>query len=54
MIREVSFDKGKEQCDITWNDPPWKFEAGTPNIAGGIGLMEAIKYLENIGMTRSS
>jgi cysteine desulfurase/selenocysteine lyase len=50
MIREVSFDKRKEQCDITWNDPPWKFEAGTPNIAGGIGLMAAIKYLENLGM----
>ena len=51
MIREVSFNQRKEQCDITWNDPPWKFEAGTPNISGGIALMEAIKYLERIGMS---
>jgi cysteine desulfurase/selenocysteine lyase len=29
---------------------PWKFEAGTPNICGGIGLMEAVKYLRGIGM----
>jgi cysteine desulfurase/selenocysteine lyase len=50
MIKEVSFSQGKEQCDITWNDPPWKFEAGTPNICGGIALMEAVKYLERIGM----
>ncbi len=50
MIREVSFNQGKEQCTITWNDPPWKFEAGTPNICGAIALMEAIRYLERIGM----
>jgi cysteine desulfurase/selenocysteine lyase len=50
MIKEVSFNKRTERCDINWNDPPWKFEAGTPNICGGIALMEAIKYLENIGM----
>jgi len=50
MIKEVSFSRGREQCDITWNDPPWKFEAGTPNIAGGVALSEAIKYLERIGM----
>jgi cysteine desulfurase/selenocysteine lyase len=35
---------------ITWNDLPWKFEAGTPNVSGAIGLMAAIKYLERIGM----
>ena len=29
---------------------PWKFEAGTPNIAGAIGLGEAVKYLEGLGM----
>jgi len=29
---------------------PWKFEAGTPNICGGVGLMEAVKYLKRIGM----
>jgi cysteine desulfurase/selenocysteine lyase len=51
MIREVSFSQGRERCNITWNDPPWKFEAGTPDICGGIALMEAVKYLERIGMT---
>jgi cysteine desulfurase/selenocysteine lyase len=50
MIREVSFNQGKKRCAITWNDPPWKFEAGTPNICGAIALMEAIRYLERIGM----
>ncbi|KLO70743.1 cysteine desulfurase [Enterococcus cecorum] len=34
----------------TWTDLPWKFEPGTPNIAGAIGLGAAIDYLENIGM----
>ena len=32
MIREVALDHS------TWNDLPWKFEAGTPNVAGAIGL----------------
>jgi cysteine desulfurase/selenocysteine lyase len=50
MIKEVSFSQGRERCDITWNDLPWKFEAGTPNICGGIALMEAVKYLERVGM----
>jgi cysteine desulfurase / selenocysteine lyase len=50
MIRDVSFSPSKQYCDISWNDLPWKFEAGTPNIAGGIALAEAIKYLEQIGM----
>jgi len=50
MIREVSFDKIIRRCSISWNDLPWKFEAGTPNICGGVGLMAAIKYLKNIGM----
>jgi len=35
---------------VEWADLPWRFEAGTPNIAGAIGLMEAIKYLNKIGM----
>ncbi len=43
MIKEVTFEKA------TWNDFPWKFEAGTPNIAGAIGLAAAIQYLERIG-----
>lgn len=36
--------------DATWTELPWKFEAGTPNIAGAIGLKAAIDYLNNIGM----
>jgi cysteine desulfurase/selenocysteine lyase len=44
MIREVRFDK------TTFNDPPHKFEAGTPNIAGVIGLGAAVDYLQAIGM----
>lgn len=34
----------------TWTELPWKFEAGTPNIAGAIGLKAAIEYLQAIGM----
>ncbi|HFU4501289.1 TPA: cysteine desulfurase [Streptococcus suis] len=34
----------------TWKELPWKFEAGTPNIAGAIGLGAAIDYLSEIGM----
>ncbi|MEZ4773650.1 MAG: cysteine desulfurase [Bacteroidia bacterium] len=44
MIRSVSFS------ETTWNTLPWKFEAGTPNIAGAAGLGAAIDFLENIGM----
>lgn len=36
--------------DSTWKELPWKFEAGTPNISGAIGLAAAIDYLETIGM----
>lgn len=43
MVKEVTFQKS------TWNDLPWKFEAGTPNIAGAIGLAAAIDYLQEIG-----
>ena len=46
MILEVSFDK------TTYNELPYKFEAGTPNIAGVIGLGAAIDYLQAIGMQR--
>ncbi len=42
MIRSVSFEK------TTYNELPYKFEAGTPNIAGAIGLGSAIDYLRNI------
>lgn len=44
MIKEVRFEK------TVFNDPPHKFEAGTPNIAGVIGLGAAVDYLEAIGM----
>ncbi len=44
MIRSVTFEK------TTYNELPFKFEAGTPNIAGVIGLGAAIDYLDRIGM----
>lgn len=46
MISEVSF------YDSKWAELPWKFEAGTPNIAGSIGLGKAIDFLNNIGMDK--
>ena len=46
MIREVRPEAS------TWNDAPWKFEAGTPNVAGVIGLGAAVGYLQAIGMER--
>ncbi|MGT2911595.1 cysteine desulfurase [Streptococcus cameli] len=36
----------------TWKELPWKFEAGTPNIAGVIGLGAAISYLKEVGMDK--
>lgn len=39
-----------EEQDSTWKELPWKFEAGTPNIAGAIGLAAAVQYLEKVGM----
>ena len=36
--------------ESTWTQLPWKFEAGTPNISGALGLEQAIIYLEKIGM----
>ncbi|MBK7250475.1 MAG: cysteine desulfurase [Gammaproteobacteria bacterium] len=44
MIRTVSF------AGSTWNELPWKFEAGTPNIVGAIGLGAALDYLERLGV----
>jgi cysteine desulfurase/selenocysteine lyase len=44
MIREVRFE------GTSFNDPPHRFEAGTPNIAGFIGLGAAVDYLQGIGM----
>lgn len=44
MIKEVRFE------GTVFNDPPHKFEAGTPNIAGFIGLGAAVDYLSSLGM----
>jgi cysteine desulfurase/selenocysteine lyase len=46
MIRTVTFEK------TTYNDLPYKFEAGTPNIAGGIGLGAAVDYVNRIGLDK--
>src|SRR5208283_229627 len=46
MIRTVTFEK------TTYADLPYKFEAGTPNIAGGIGLGAALEYIDRIGIER--
>ncbi len=43
MIRTVTFEKS------TWNDLPYKFEAGTPHIAGAVALGAAIKYVLGVG-----
>lgn len=50
MIRDVTFNTATGRCSISLNDLPWKFEAGTPNISGGVGLMAAVRYLKGIGM----
>jgi cysteine desulfurase/selenocysteine lyase len=44
MIASVTFEK------TTWNELPYKFEAGTPNIAGGIALGAAVDWVEGIGL----
>ena len=46
MIREVDF------AGTTYNDLPFKFEAGTPNIAGVIGLGEAVQFLKETDVSR--
>lgn len=46
MIRSVTFEK------TTYNDLPYKFEAGTPDIAAAIGLGAALEYVSTIGMDR--
>jgi cysteine desulfurase/selenocysteine lyase len=46
MIREVKLRRSE------WNDVPWKFEAGTPDIAAAIGLGVAADYLAELGMAR--
>jgi cysteine desulfurase/selenocysteine lyase len=44
MILSVTFD------GTTFNEPPHRFEAGTPNIEGAIGFAEALRYLDEIGL----
>jgi cysteine desulfurase / selenocysteine lyase len=44
MILTVSFEK------TTYNDLPYKFEAGTPNISGAVGLAAAMDYVESLGL----
>jgi cysteine desulfurase/selenocysteine lyase len=44
MIASVTFERS------TWNELPYKFEAGTPDIAGAVGLHAALDYLDAIGM----
>ena len=44
MIRTVSFEES------TWNELPYKFEAGTPHVAGAIGLGAAIEFVVDLGM----
>jgi cysteine desulfurase/selenocysteine lyase len=44
MIKTVDFEVS------TWNLPPHKYEAGTPNMAGAVGLSAAIDYIKNIGI----
>jgi len=46
MIRSVTFEK------TTYNDLPYKFEAGTPHIAGAIGLGAALDYVSQLGIDR--
>ncbi len=48
MIASVSFER------TTYNRIPYKFEAGTPHIAGAIGLGAALEYLQTMGMTRAA
>jgi cysteine desulfurase/selenocysteine lyase len=44
MVREVTLQ------GATWNDLPWKFEAGTPDVGGVVGLGAAVEYLDAIGL----
>src|SRR5262249_46621901 len=44
MIRTVAFEGS------TWNDVPYKFEAGTPDMAGAVGCAAALDYMESLGL----
>jgi cysteine desulfurase / selenocysteine lyase len=46
MIRRVGLDRS------SWNDLPWKFEAGTPSVGDAAGLAAAVRYLDGLGLDR--
>ena len=46
MIKDVTFEK------TTYNDLPFKFEAGTPSVGDVIGLRKAIEYIQSIGLEK--
>jgi len=46
MIKEVTLNS------TSWADLPWKFEAGTPNVAGAIGFAKAVEYINKIGLNK--
>ncbi len=48
MVHQVEYDK------TTFNDPPHRFEAGTPNVAGAIGLAAALQFVEDVGRVRAA
>ena len=50
MVKSVELAGINGKFSVELAGLPWRFEAGTPNIAGAIGLAEAVKYLERIGM----
>jgi len=49
-IRGGDMVKTVTRAGATWNDLPWKFEAGTPNIAGGVAFGEAVRFLQETGL----
>jgi cysteine desulfurase/selenocysteine lyase len=46
MIKSVTFE------ETTWNDLPFKFEAGTPNVGGAVGMAAALEWIESVGRER--
>ncbi|MGC9133484.1 MAG: aminotransferase class V-fold PLP-dependent enzyme [Nanopusillaceae archaeon] len=50
FLRGGDMIKDVDLYEAYWNDLPWKFESGTPNIAGGIVFGETIKYINEIGI----
>jgi cysteine desulfurase / selenocysteine lyase len=48
MIKDVSFSK------TSYNDLPFKFEAGTPNVGDVLGMEEAVKYINELGINNIS